>query len=93
MTRTNTDFVWLSPAVRALFRTTTAADGSFVLKGIPQGGRDRCDASRPRSSARRRSRGRRPRRWPSPWTADWGGSGAGSGRPMDAASIARSPSH
>ncbi len=37
MTRTNTDFVWLSPAVRALFRTTTAADGSFVLRGIPQG--------------------------------------------------------
>ncbi len=37
MTRTNTDFVWLSPAVRALFRTTTAADGSFVLRGTLQG--------------------------------------------------------
>ena len=37
MSRTDTDFVWISPAVRALFRTTTAADGSFVLRGIPRG--------------------------------------------------------
>ena len=31
------DYIRLSPEVTALFRTTTAADGSFVLKGIPQG--------------------------------------------------------
>jgi RNA polymerase sigma factor (sigma-70 family) len=31
------DITWLSPEVTALFRTTTAADGSFLIKGIPQG--------------------------------------------------------
>ena len=38
MLRSNTNFVWLSPAVRAQFRTTTAADGSFVLRGVYHGG-------------------------------------------------------
>ena len=31
------DFIRLSAELTALLRTTTAADGSFVLKGIPQG--------------------------------------------------------
>ena len=37
MSRSNTNFVWLSPEVRALLGTTTAADGSFVLKAVPPG--------------------------------------------------------
>jgi RNA polymerase sigma factor (sigma-70 family) len=38
MSRTNTDFVWLSPAVRAQFRTRSAADGSFVLRDVHTSG-------------------------------------------------------
>ncbi len=37
MSRTNVDGIWLSPEPRALLRTKTAADGSFVLNGIPKG--------------------------------------------------------
>jgi RNA polymerase sigma factor (sigma-70 family) len=32
-----TDYIRLSPEVGAVFRTTTASDGSFVLPGIPRG--------------------------------------------------------
>jgi RNA polymerase sigma factor (sigma-70 family) len=35
----STDFIYLSLDLTSRFRTTTAADGSFVLKGIPQGAR------------------------------------------------------
>ena len=35
--RNSGDYHPAQPEVTALFRTTTAADGSFVLKGIPQG--------------------------------------------------------
>ena len=31
------DYIALVPEVAPTYRTTTAADGSFVLKGIPQG--------------------------------------------------------
>jgi RNA polymerase sigma factor (sigma-70 family) len=37
ITRSNAHGIRLSPETAALFRTTTGADGSFVLKGIPQG--------------------------------------------------------
>ena len=33
------NYIRLSPEVTALLRTTTAADGTFVLKGIPRGAR------------------------------------------------------
>jgi hypothetical protein len=35
--RTRGDAIWLSPEPSELLRTTTAADGSFTIKGIPQG--------------------------------------------------------
>ncbi len=35
--RSRADGIWLSLEPAALFRTTTATDGSFVLKGIPHG--------------------------------------------------------
>ena len=35
--RSNIDGVWLSPEPAALLRTSSAEDGSFVLKGIPHG--------------------------------------------------------
>jgi hypothetical protein len=37
LSRTDTDYQWLSPEASAVLRATTAADGSFVLKGIPRG--------------------------------------------------------
>ena len=37
ISRSNIDGVWLSPEPAALLRTTSAEDGSFVLKGIPHG--------------------------------------------------------
>ncbi len=36
ISRTNVDYVRLSPEVSAQFRTKTVADGSFLIKGIPQ---------------------------------------------------------
>jgi len=45
--RNSGDYVRLSPELTALFRTTTAADGSFVFKGIPPGARVHANVAAP----------------------------------------------
>jgi RNA polymerase sigma factor (sigma-70 family) len=47
LAKSNINGVRLSPEPAALFRTTTAADGSFVFKGIPQGATISADLAAP----------------------------------------------
>ena len=71
----------------APYRTTTAADGSFALKGIPQGSLVEAKITAPKAAAAHGSPGTRPRPpWPSPSIIASDASRAGSNRPMDAGS-------